>query len=575
MMMDNDIFSVPLPSPAVNSIGIDSSVSHLFPDSLDLMDSSSRSCITVGYPIIQDEVVDGLHRPDHGYVGNANTGIPRDIPLDRFAPQGFVANTEIQEQFIRAPISVPSQFNVFAGNDELRGHFLGSPMHVPSGSPFEELKAVVAPVASNVSNAFMAASGYYGVESSKFDWNSNNCHMDPYTYSNPRKELSLSLAMSQPSMDHSPTILDQHSRHRFSTVDPAILGDAEYVTNIPNNEVQHSSCVTQFSSEDAGMVKGLQSEHSTSNIEEFYNGYSSVRTVRFPHVFLGSKYLQIAHQILSEVFHNFTSVQQDLCKNSYGALFDGIDSQTTICNSSCGPGERESLILDTEEFAGTAEETPCCSQWKSSVQRLEPETKTDLLALLQEVEHRHDQCHDQFEMVISSFQAATEVDPPQLHARLALQTVSGHFKRLRKKIIHQILASQKHLSSPKFNEKDDCLDPASIQKQWTLQRLRRAEQLPWRPQRGLPERSVSVLRAWLFENFLHPYPKDGQKYILARQSGLTKSQVSNWFINARVRIWKPLIEEMYMEINKKVKAGKEIFARSAETEDGASATRKS
>ncbi|GFZ06708.1 BEL1-like homeodomain 1 [Actinidia rufa] len=27
---------------------------------------------------------------------------------------------------------------------------------------------------------------------------------------------------------------------------------------------------------------------------------------------------------------------------------------------------------------------------------------------------------------------------------------------------------------------------------------------PWRPQRGLPERSVSVLRAWLFEHFLHP-----------------------------------------------------------------------
>ena len=26
----------------------------------------------------------------------------------------------------------------------------------------------------------------------------------------------------------------------------------------------------------------------------------------------------------------------------------------------------------------------------------------------------------------------------------------------------------------------------------------------WRPQRGLPERSVTVLRAWLFEHFLHP-----------------------------------------------------------------------
>lgn len=30
------------------------------------------------------------------------------------------------------------------------------------------------------------------------------------------------------------------------------------------------------------------------------------------------------------------------------------------------------------------------------------------------------------------------------------------------------------------------------------------DQLPWRTHRGLPERSVSVLRAWLFEHFLHP-----------------------------------------------------------------------
>ncbi|KAL8259176.1 hypothetical protein R6Q59_027129 [Mikania micrantha] len=69
----------------------------------------------------------------------------------------------------------------------------------------------------------------------------------------------------------------------------------------------------------------------------------------------------------------------------------------------------------------------------------------------------------------------------------------------------------------------------------------------WRPQRGLPERSVSVLRAWLFEHFLHPYPKDSDKHMLAKQTGLTRSQVSNWFINARVRLWKPMVEEMYLE----------------------------
>ncbi|KAK8596687.1 hypothetical protein V6N12_065167 [Hibiscus sabdariffa] len=43
------------------------------------------------------------------------------------------------------------------------------------------------------------------------------------------------------------------------------------------------------------------------------------------------------------------------------------------------------------------------------------------------------------------------------------------------------------------------------------------------------------------------YPTDSKKLTLASQTCLTKNQVSNWFINARVRPWKPMIEEMYKE----------------------------
>uniref|UniRef100_A0A0V0H567 Putative ovule protein n=1 Tax=Solanum chacoense TaxID=4108 RepID=A0A0V0H567_SOLCH len=68
----------------------------------------------------------------------------------------------------------------------------------------------------------------------------------------------------------------------------------------------------------------------------------------------------------------------------------------------------------------------------------------------------------------------------------------------------------------------------------------------WRPQRGLPERAVTVLRAWLFDHFLHPYPTDSDKVMLAKQTGLSRNQVSNWFINARVRLWKPMVEEIHM-----------------------------
>lgn len=86
---------------------------------------------------------------------------------------------------------------------------------------------------------------------------------------------------------------------------------------------------------------------------------------------------------------------------------------------------------------------------------------------------------------------------------------------------------------------------------------------------------------WL-SHVLLSYPKDSDKHILAKQTGLTRSQVSikiplllpfrrdnfrsqklvlalhflkmlnlmqvsNWFINARVRLWKPMVEEMYLE----------------------------
>ncbi|KAH7847346.1 hypothetical protein Vadar_025002 [Vaccinium darrowii] len=43
------------------------------------------------------------------------------------------------------------------------------------------------------------------------------------------------------------------------------------------------------------------------------------------------------------------------------------------------------------------------------------------------------------------------------------------------------------------------------------------------------------------------YPNDSEKLMLASQTGLSKNQVSNWFINARVRLWKPMIEDMYKE----------------------------
>lgn len=175
------------------------------------------------------------------------------------------------------------------------------------------------------------------------------------------------------------------------------------------------------------------------------------------------------------------------------------------------------------------------------------EKKKHLLALLEMVDERYNQCLDEIHTVISAFHAVTELDP-QLHACFALHTITFFYKNLRERISNHILSM-----GAEFNTMDPGEEQLSsfVPKQWALQQLRRKDHQLWRPQRGLPEKSVSVLRAWMFQNFLHPYPKDAEKQLLAVKSGLTRSQVSNWFINARVRLWKPMIEEMYLEMNRR------------------------
>jgi hypothetical protein len=49
----------------------------------------------------------------------------------------------------------------------------------------------------------------------------------------------------------------------------------------------------------------------------------------------------------------------------------------------------------------------------------------------------------------------------------------------------------------------------------------------------LNQESVSVLKAWFYDNLDHPYPTSDQKEQLSKQTGLTYLQVSNWFTNSR------------------------------------------
>lgn len=58
----------------------------------------------------------------------------------------------------------------------------------------------------------------------------------------------------------------------------------------------------------------------------------------------------------------------------------------------------------------------------------------------------------------------------------------------------------------------------------------------------LPKEATNLLRTWLFQHLVHPYPTEDEKRQLAVQTNLTILQVNNWFINARRRILQPMLE---------------------------------
>lgn len=64
-----------------------------------------------------------------------------------------------------------------------------------------------------------------------------------------------------------------------------------------------------------------------------------------------------------------------------------------------------------------------------------------------------------------------------------------------------------------------------------------------RQRSNLPKPVTAILKKWLAEHKKHPYPNEDEKCQLVRQTGLARNQISNWFINARRRILRPMLEE--------------------------------
>ncbi|XP_076923231.1 BEL1-like homeodomain protein 7 [Bidens hawaiensis] len=239
-----------------------------------------------------------------------------------------------------------------------------------------------------------------------------------------------------------------------------------------------------------------------------------------------SKYLKAAQQLLDEVVH----VKKDWKRR---------DSKQESMNDS------HEVLMESEKQQD--------SSLLSAAEKQDLENKmVKLSSMLKEVDRRYKQYYHQMQIVISSFEGIAGRGAAKTYTSLALHTISSHFRCIRDAINSQIKVISRSLGETDSNGSGIAISrlrfvDQQLRRQKHDQKLSMMHQHVWRPQRGLPESCVTILRAWMFEHFLHPYPKDSEKMMLARQTGLTKSQVSNWFINARVRLWKPMVEEIYQE----------------------------
>ncbi|KAG7359908.1 homeobox KN domain containing protein [Nitzschia inconspicua] len=63
---------------------------------------------------------------------------------------------------------------------------------------------------------------------------------------------------------------------------------------------------------------------------------------------------------------------------------------------------------------------------------------------------------------------------------------------------------------------------------------------------SLPAAVVDYLRAWLLhpDHIHHPYPTEQEKAKMIADTGIDMKRLNNWFVNSRIRIWKPKYEAL-------------------------------
>ncbi|XP_031118902.1 BEL1-like homeodomain protein 4 isoform X1 [Ipomoea triloba] len=267
-----------------------------------------------------------------------------------------------------------------------------------------------------------------------------------------------------------------------------------------------------------------------------YGDAAAAESIRTVNVLRNSRYLKAAQELLEE----FCFVGRGKLKN--------LRAKKNIMNN------------DESGNPNSDKDPPPPSPPSSSpaVRSEHQRRKIKLLSMLDEVDARYVRYNEQMQTMVNSFELVVGYGAAAPYTGLAQEAMSRHFRRIKEGIVGQLRETCKVLGEKDAGERRGLTRGETPRLRFIDQKLRHQKALHemamgmldsevWRPQRGLPEPSVNTLRAWLFDHFLNPYPSEADKQLLSRQTGLSKNQVSNWFINARVRLWKPMVEEMYQK----------------------------
>jgi hypothetical protein len=72
---------------------------------------------------------------------------------------------------------------------------------------------------------------------------------------------------------------------------------------------------------------------------------------------------------------------------------------------------------------------------------------------------------------------------------------------------------------------------------------------------SLPNHVVEYLKEWLMspDHVQHPYPSESEKARMVAETGIELKRLNNWFVNNRIRYWKPRFEALQKQQQPKKK----------------------